>query len=169
MVSPGPWMVPSERSCTTTKAIPKKAPARSPSAEFNTDARLVGTCWRFGGINHADIARAQCGGHSGFLNVVKHGVVKLAVRVHFALENIVVRHLGCLLGHQTGLGSIVRSEQMLAALGGLKFVSDSLDDVGAFLYRGPIPELSPELGPSSRPGGPGSGKTKFRQAGGEDR
>ena len=47
-----------------------------------------------------------------------------------------MRHLGCLLGHQTGLGGVVRSEQMLAALGGLKFVPDSLDDVGAFLIEG---------------------------------
>ena len=36
VVSPGPWMVRSGRSCTTTKAMPKKAPARRPSAEFKT-------------------------------------------------------------------------------------------------------------------------------------
>ena len=70
------------------------------------------------------------------LDVLKHGVVKLAVRIHFALENIVVRHLGCLLGHQTCLGGIGPSKQMLATLGGLKFVPNSLDDVGPFLIEG---------------------------------
>src|SRR5579862_5779720 len=92
--------------------------------------------WWFGGIHYADVTCAQSGSHTGFLNILKHGIVKLAVRIHFTLKDVVVRHLGCLLGHQGGLGSVVPSEQMFAALGGLKFIPDSLDDVGALLLEG---------------------------------
>ena len=47
------------------------------------------------------------------------------------LEAVSYTHLD--VYKRQGLGGVVLSKQMLAALGGLKFVPNSLDDVGAFL------------------------------------
>ena len=159
--SPGAWMLWSARSRITTKTKPKKAPARRPSAAFKTNPRLVGARGGFGGIHHADVARAQGGGHAGFLDVAQHGVVKLAVGIHIALEDVVVRHLGRLLGHEAGLGGVVRRQQILAALGGVVFVADALDDVGAFLLEGRLQAVHLGLDLLYRRVGRGQGRGKL--------
>ena len=131
--------------------------AAGEQAEYGVqeEAGLIGPGGRPGGIDDAHIAGVQRGGDAGFLDVLEHGVVKLAVVIHLTLEDVVVRHLGGLLGHDTGLGVVAGGEQFLAALGGLEFVLDAAGDIGALGLPGGFQGRSPAPGPFSRMDGRG--------------
>ena len=114
----------------------EKAAGEEAEHGVQEEAGLIGPHGRPGGIDDPHIAGVQRGGDAGLLDVLEHGVVKLAVVIHLTLEDVVVRHLGGLLGHDTGLGLVAGGEQSLAALGGLEFVLDAPGDIGALVFQG---------------------------------
>ncbi len=97
---------------------------------------FIGAHGDFGGIDDADVGGAHGGRDGGLLELGEHGVVKLAVGIDFALEDVVLDGFFAFAGDLLSLGVIGGLEELFAAEGILKFVFDAAEDGGAVVFEG---------------------------------
>src|SRR5438552_4152707 len=82
-------------------------------------------------VDDADVAGPHGRGEARFFDALQHGLVKLAVGVQVAPQDVVLDGFPCLIRNQTRLVYIVAGKQVLATQSGFVIIAKAVDDLGA--------------------------------------